>query len=128
MVPKLPGRLTPLEAVVMHCVWDLGEATARQVKERLDGQRRLAYTTVQTMMALLRDKGFLGSRRQGRADVYRPLVAREQMGRRGLREVLDLFFAGSAASLVSQLVELDGVTDEEIDAMRQAVEQRTREA
>ena len=84
----------------------------------------MAYTTVQTMMALLRDKGLLTSRRQGRADVYLPLVDRAAMGRRSLREVMDLFFSGSAATLVSHLVSLEGVGDEEIDAMRRAVQDR----
>ena len=117
-----PQRLTPLESQIMDCVWDLEEATARRVKERLDPTRPLAYTTVQTMMALLRDKGFLTSRRRGRADVYLPLVDREDMGRRRLREVMDLFFSGSAAALVSHLVNLEGVGEEEIEAMRRAVQ------
>lgn len=121
-----PERLTPLESQIMDCVWDLKEATARQVKERLDHTRPLAYTTVQTMMALLRDKGFLTSRRQGRADAYLPLVDREAMGRRSLRDVMDLFFSGSAATLVSHLVNLEGVGEEEIDAMRLAVQDRER--
>ncbi|MFH1571828.1 MAG: BlaI/MecI/CopY family transcriptional regulator [Gemmatimonadota bacterium] len=121
MSDPLPDRLTPLEARIMDCVWDLGEATARQVKERLAATRPMAYTTVQTMMALLRDKGFLTSRRQGRADVYVPLVDRQAMGRRRLREVMDQFFSGSAAALVSHLVDLDGVGKEEIEAMRRTV-------
>ena len=114
-------RLTPLEAQIMDCVWALGEATARQVKERLESTRPMAYTTVQTMTALLRNKGFLASERRGRADVYRPLVDREGMGRRRLREVMNLFFSGSAAALVSHLVNLEGVDEEEIEAMRRAV-------
>ena len=122
-----PDRLTPLESQIMHCVWSLGEATSRQVKEQLDPDRPLAYTTVQTMMALLRDKGFLASRRRGRADVYRPLVDRERVGRDRLREVMELFFSGSASALVSHLVNLDDITDEEIETLRQAVQARTRE-
>jgi len=83
----------------------------------------MAYTTVQTMLALLRDKGSLASRREGRADVFVPLVEREAMGRRSLREVMDLFFSGSAAALVSHLVKLEGVSDAEIEAVRRAVDE-----
>lgn len=128
MAKRKLDRLTPLEAQIMHCVWDLGEATARQVKDRLRSTRPLAYTTVQTMMALLRDKGFLGSERHGRADVYRPLVDRTGMGRHRLREVMDLFFAGSAAAVVSHLVRLEGIGEEEIEAMRRAVADHKPEA
>lgn len=124
MSDSRPERLTPLEAQIMDSVWDLGEATARQVKDQLDGSRPMAYTTVQTMLALLRDKGFLTSRREGRADVFLPLVDRQAMGRQSLRQVMDLFFSGSAASLVSHLVNLEGVGDEEIEKMRRAVDDR----
>lgn len=126
MSSNRPERLTPLESQIMDCVWGLEKATARQVKERLDRTRPLAYTTVQTMLALLRDKGFLASQRQGRADVYLPLIGREAMGRRCLREVMDLFFSGSAGALVSHLVNLEGVGEEEIEAMRRAVRARER--
>ncbi|MFO7956156.1 MAG: BlaI/MecI/CopY family transcriptional regulator [Candidatus Brocadiia bacterium] len=117
-----PDRLTPLESLIMDCVWDMGEATVREVKERLDPEKPMAYTTVQKMMSILRDKGFLASRREGRADVYRPLVERERMGRDRLREIMDLFFSGSAAALVSNLIESDEVSEAEIEAMREVVE------
>ena len=117
-----PDRLTPLESLIMDCVWDMGEATVREVKDRLDPEKPMAYTTVQKMMSILRDKGFLASRREGRADVYRPLVERERMGRDRLREIMDLFFSGSAAALVSNLIESDEVSEAEIEAMREVVE------
>jgi BlaI family penicillinase repressor len=123
---KRPDRLTPAEAQIMDCLWGLGEGTAREVKKKLDGRKPVAYTTVQTIMSILRDKGFVESRREGRADVYRPLVGREEVGGSRLRDVIQLFFAGSAAAVVSHLVESDDVTQEEIQAMRQAVSARAR--
>ena len=128
MGDKRPDRLTPAEAQIMDCVWELGEATVRDVKKGLDHKKPVGYTTVQTMMSILRDKGFLESHREGRADVYRPLVGREEMGSNRLRDIIELFFAGSAAALVSHLIESDGVTEEEIEAMRQAVAAKTKES
>jgi len=122
MSKRRPDRLTPLESLIMDCVWDMGEVTVRDVKERLDPKKPMAYTTVQKMMSILRDKGFLSSRREGRADVYRPLVGRERMGRNHLRQIIDLFFSGSAAALVSNLIESDEVSEPEIKAMREVVE------
>ena len=123
-MPQTP-RLTPAEWELMETIWSLGGApSVREVVEEAYPNGEKAYTTVQTMMALLRDKGFLASRREGRADVYRPLVGREAMGRHSLRRVMDLFFSGSASSLVSHLVNLEGVSDEEIRAMQRAVQDR----
>ena len=118
---KRPAKLTPLEALVMDCVWEAGEATVRQVREGLRDRRKLAYNTVLTVMRILREKGFLASERQGRMDVYRPLVEREQVARRSLSDVLDRFFQGSATALVSQLLESEELSDEELRTIRREV-------
>jgi BlaI family transcriptional regulator, penicillinase repressor len=119
-------RLTPLEALVMDGVWDLADATVRQVQERLRPTKPMAYNTVLTVMRILRDKGVLESEREGRMDVYRALVSREEMGRRSLGEVLDRFFAGSAAQLVSQLINSKDLSAKEIRAIRREVDRKLR--
>ena len=110
----------------MDCVWRLSEATVRQVRENLRSGKPLAYNTVLTMLQILREKGFLASQRVGRTDVYHPLVSREQMARRSWREVADRFCAGSAQILVSQIVDEEDLTEEEIKTIRRAVNQKLR--
>jgi predicted transcriptional regulator len=121
MAQQVPQRLTPSEALIMGCVWDMGEATVHDVRDSLGPVKPMAYNTVLTEMRILREKGFLASRREGRTDVYRPLVAREQMARRSLDEVRQRFFSGSAVALVSQLLASDDVSDEEVRAIRREV-------
>ena len=87
-------------------------------QERLKSVKPMAYSTVLAMMRILRDKGFLASERQGKADYYRPTVSREDAGRRSLGEVIDSFFAGSAEALVSQLLNGQSLSDEELTAIR----------
>jgi BlaI family transcriptional regulator, penicillinase repressor len=127
MLRKKPKRLTPLESQIMDCVWDLETATVREVQEGLHAEKPMAYNTVLTIMRILRDKGFLASRRDGRTDVYRPVVSREHMGKRSLNEVLDRFFAGSSQALVSQLLAADGLSAEEVKAIRREVDEKLRE-
>jgi predicted transcriptional regulator len=124
MARKRPAKLTPLEAIVMDCVWEAGEATVRQVRECIKPRRKLAYNTVLTVMRILREKGFLASEREGRMDVYRPLVEREQMGRRSLAEVMERFFSGSAAAVVSQLLESEDVDEDELQAIRREINEK----
>ena len=57
------------------------------------------------------------SERNGRMDVYRPYVSREQMGERSLAEVLERFFAGSAEALVGQLLDSKDLSAEEVKAI-----------
>ena len=120
-------KLTELESVIMDAVWELGQATVRDVQEHLQAARPMARNTVLTMMGILRDKGFLVSTREGRADVYRPTVSRNQMSRHSLREVLDRFFGGSAFALVSQLLDSGDVGTEEIEAIRKEINRRLKD-
>jgi len=111
-------RLTPLETLIMNVLWDESPVPVRQVQERLESVKPMAYSTVLTMMRILRDKGFLASERQGKADLYRPIVTREDAGRRSLGELIDSFFSGSAEALVSQLLNGQSLSDEELTAIR----------
>jgi predicted transcriptional regulator len=101
---KNTRRLTPLEALIMDAVWDLGEPTVKDVQDRLAPTKPMAYTTVLTMMRILRAKGALESTRKGRSDVYRPVTTRAQAAKGHLREVVDRFFAGSAEHAVAALL------------------------
>ena len=119
---KPDRKLTPLETMIMNVLWDESPAAVRQVQERLNTVKPMAYNTVLTIMRILRDKGFLASEREGRSDLYRPVVTREDMGRRSLGEVIDSFFSGSAEALVSQLLDGQSLSDEELAAIREELD------
>jgi len=120
-------KLTELESVIMDAVWDLGQATVRDVQEHLQEARPMARNTVLTMMGILRDKGFLQSTREGRTDLYTPAVSREQVSGGLLREMMQRFFSGSAHALVSQLLDSENVNPEEIKAIRRELNRRLKD-
>ncbi len=120
-------KLTELESVIMEAVWALEQATVRDVQEHLRSSRPMARNTVLTMMGILREKGFLSSKRDGRADVYRPTVSRNQVSRHSLSDVLNRFFGGSASALVSQLLDSVDVDSEEIKAIRREINRRLKD-
>ncbi len=126
MTRKRDLKLTPLEAVIMDCVWDLSRATVRQFQEGIEASRPMASNTVLTMMGILREKGFLRSKREGRADVYQPCVTREQVARRSLREMCDRFFAGSARGLISELLDSGRLSTEDIREVRREIDRKLR--
>ena len=115
-------KLTSLETLIMNVLWDESPASVMQVRERLESVKPMARNTVLTVMRILRDKGFLTSEREGRADYYRPTVTREDAGRRSLSELIDSFFSGSAEALVSQLLDGQSLSDEELTAIRAELE------
>src|SRR5207249_12302203 len=103
MRPK-HNTLTPQELEIMKLVWQRGAATVRDVYEVLLERRKIAYTTVMTMMKILESKGYLKKRRQDRAFLYRPAHPNNQIIRVMIREFIDRVFNGSSGPLPIQLV------------------------
>src|SRR5207302_1735499 len=100
MRPK-NNTLTPQELEIMKLVWQRGAATVRDVYEVLLERRKIAYTTVMTMMKILETKAYLKKRRQDRAFIYRPAHPKNQVIGGMIREFIDRVFNGSAAPLLA---------------------------
>ncbi len=124
MAPRgpAPDRLTPLELDVMNALWDHGAGTVQEVQERLQRERALAYTTVQTVLNLLCAKGRAARTRRERAFVYRARVTREREASRTLGDVIEKLFGGSAESLVMNLVESRHLDAAKLAALRRKIE------
>lgn len=123
-MPKEPQvRLTRFELEVMDALWALGSASVREVQERLPARKRPAYTTVQTIIYRLEEKGAVRRvKKIGNAHVFEPVVSRTAAARRLVDELLD-FFGGSPASLMAQLVEGGRLTLEDLREAEGALEQ-----
>jgi predicted transcriptional regulator len=83
--------LGELEAAVMDVLWSSPEPAhrVRDVLEELTPQRKLAYTTVMTVLDNLHRKGWVQREMDGRAYRYRPSATREEVTARALRDLLD---------------------------------------
>lgn len=117
--------LTPLggtEMEVLREVWSLGRATSRDVHDRISARRRLAYTTVMTVMKNLAEKGYLTYDADGVAYVYEAAVPPEEVRASVLGGILDKVFGGSAASLVQALVHREALSDAERAEIRDLID------
>ncbi|HIG74101.1 MAG TPA: BlaI/MecI/CopY family transcriptional regulator [Bacteroidetes bacterium] len=117
--------LTPLggtEMEVLRHVWDLGTATVRDVHDRIRDERRIAYTTVMTVMKNLAEKGYLSFERDGQTYVYRAERRPEEVRGTVLSGILDKVFGGDPASLVQTLVQADALSDADRDRLRQIID------
>lgn len=107
-------KLTKFELEVMESLWALGTASVREVQERLPAAKRPAYTTVQTIVYRLEEKGAVRRvRKVGNAHVFEPAVTRRAAVRRLLDDLLELF-GGSPRALVAQLVETGRLSLEDV--------------
>jgi predicted transcriptional regulator len=93
-------QLGQLEAAVMERLWSWeGAATVREVLEDLQNDRRIAYTTVMTVMDNLYGKGILTRELDGRAYRYRPAQSREEFTAAMMEQVLSSSLDPGAALL-----------------------------
>jgi BlaI family penicillinase repressor len=113
MRPK-KSTLTDQELEIMKIVWSLGEVTVRDVYEKLLERRKIAYTTVMTLMKILETKGHLKKSSNERAHVYRPSQPKQQVIGGMVRDFVNRVFNGSAEPLLIHLVEDEGLTDKEL--------------
>jgi BlaI family penicillinase repressor len=120
----MASAISETEQAVLKVLWDLGTATVREVQTVLQAQgRQWAYTTVQTLLNRLQNKGYAASEKGGPAHVYRAAVSREQLLQRRLHDLADEFCEGTASPLVLALVEGGRFTPGEIDRFRQLLDQ-----
>lgn len=110
MVREKPVKLTKLELEVMGAVWALGSASVREIQEQLPEQKRPAYTTVQTIIYRLEEKGAVRRvKKVGNAHIFEAVVTRKAAHSRLIDELLNVF-GGSPRSLMAQLVETGRLT------------------
>ena len=118
-------RLGRMGLQIMKVVWEMGEATAHDVRDILSGgTRKPAYSTVRTMMAKIEGKGYLEHRVDDRTFVYRATITEEQTRRSMLGDLLERAFDGSAQLLVTSLVEQKRIGEREREAIRGLLDKR----
>jgi BlaI family penicillinase repressor len=108
------STLTDQELEIMKIVWRLEKATVRAVYEELLERRKIAYTTVMTVMRTLEQKGYLKSSQDERAYVYEPTGPKNQVIKGIVGEFVDRVFNGSAERLVAHLIEERRLSESEL--------------
>jgi len=120
------ARLTPPELDVLNIVWNLGQATVRDVYETLLKRRHIAYTTVLTMMRILEEKkGYLRKWNRDRAYVYEPTIPREQVRGEMTREFLDRVFEGATKPLMAHLIKNGKLSSKDLDEIKRLLKEKS---
>jgi BlaI family penicillinase repressor len=119
MARKKSRTLTDGEHRIMEVIWNKGSATVAEVVAALAGKD--AYTTILTMMRILKDKGYLTCRKDGRAHIYTPKVDRETVARKAVRQLLAKFFDNSPGELVLSFLRKEDLSPEELDELKQKI-------
>ena len=123
MPPKKSPTLTEAELRLMKILWARGESTVNDVAAALPQKNALAYNSVLTTIRILEQKGYVQHRKEGRAFYYVPVVAEAEAGSSEVRLVLSRFFGNSREKLMLSLLGDGGVTPEELQRLKDAIDQ-----
>jgi predicted transcriptional regulator len=119
--PRSPA-LTDAEARIMSVLWQRGTASVAHVLAELRKKRAVSYSTIQTILRILEEKGYVSHEKVARAFIYRPRVDERQARRRALRHLVTRLFDGSPSLLVLNVLEDDRIEAEELNRLKKLIE------
>lgn len=120
MPPSSPMP-TDTELDLLRVLWTRGPSTVREVQESLDADS--GYTTVLKHLQIMLEKGLVTRDESQRAHVYRAAASKDDTQRRLVDDLLDRAFGGSARQLVMRALSTDRVSDEEIERIRELLDE-----
>ncbi|TWT91715.1 BlaI/MecI/CopY family transcriptional regulator [Neorhodopirellula pilleata] len=119
---KLSGR----QLAVMRVLWQQREATVAEVQQALETDPPLAYSTVATVLSRMERKGLITHRVEDRQYYYRAVVSEVGANQSVVGDLVDRVFGGSPAELVNQLLASDQVDADELERIKQLVNEHAK--
>ena len=113
-------QLTKAEEQIMQVLWDLKEASVKEVIEKLP-EPKPAYNTVSTIIRILETKEFVSHKPEGRGYLYYPLIDKETYSNQSLHKLMDGYFNGSFKSMVSFFVKENDMDVSELESILKEV-------
>jgi BlaI family penicillinase repressor len=119
--------LSKAELEVARVLWELGEATVRQVHEAISASQKISFATVQTYMRRLEAKGYAKTWLSGRTRVYAPRVKPATVIRETVDDLVERLFGGETLPLMQHLIEDRGVSPEDLAQLRSLLDRLEEE-
>ena len=123
----MKNDITEAEMEVLKALWKVGEGTVREIAESLPGKRQRAYTTLQTLLKRLEDKGAVSRLKDNVPHIYAPLVTRQSLMKTRLATIAEDLCDGAAGPLVMALVENKKFSKSELDSFRALIDELDEE-
>jgi predicted transcriptional regulator len=123
MPRKKTSGLTDAELRLMEVLWHIGPSTVTDVAAALPPEVPLAYSSVLTTLRILETKGYLRHRKDGRAFIYEPIVARDEVRESAVAHLLRRFFENSPEQLMLNLIDGRKISAKQLQRLRKRIEE-----
>jgi BlaI family penicillinase repressor len=114
-------QLGRVQLLIMQVLWDMGQATAREITDAINRIEPIAHSTVQTLLRGLEEKGAVTHESEGRTFVFFPLVEEGEFKQDATRDLVERVFGGNAGTLVAHLLKNEKVSREELNEIRKLI-------
>lgn len=120
---------TELELEILKVLWDESPLPVREVRARLEAGagRKLAHSSVITMLNIMHDKGFLRRRKEGNLFMFAPKVKKENVAGGIVGDVLSRMFDGDSAAMVLNLIDNANLDTDELNEIRKLITRKAKE-
>jgi BlaI family penicillinase repressor len=118
-------QLTKAEEQIMQVLWELNEASVKEVIDKLPIPKP-AYNTVSTIIRILETKEFVGHTSVGRGFIYHPIIAKESYSNESLQKLMNGYFEGSFNSMVSFFVKKNKLDISELETILKEINKKKR--
>ncbi len=121
-------RLPDSELELMMIIWDAGKPVTRtEIEERLPRERRLSATTILSFLSRLEEKGFVRVQKDGRSNVYEPLIQKEAYLRAESRSIWKRLYQNSIGNFMAALGQGDDLTEQDLDELQEFLDRKRKE-
>jgi predicted transcriptional regulator len=114
-------ELTKAEEKLMQVLWRLKKGFIKDIIEALDETPKPAYTTVSTIIRILEQKGFVNYTVFGKTHEYYPLVTKDQYRSKSFKTLIQDYFEGNPAQVLSFLVKEEKLKPKELEELKQFI-------
>lgn len=126
MSRKASQTLTEVEQRLMEVLWSKGRASVAEVLEGVAKRPKPAFNTVQTMLRILEQKGYIRHDEVGRGFVYYPVVDKASASKAAVKQLLSRFFDGSAGQLAVNLLSDPDLSNDDMKQVERMIAEAKR--
>ena len=119
-------QLGDLQLAIMHVLWERSEAAASEVHKALFAERRLAVTTIKTMLRKLEERGVVSHRVNGRQFIYRAVAAESDVREGMVGDLVKRMFSGDSRALVNHLILSGEINADELSELKADVSKKRK--
>lgn len=120
-------RLPDSELEIMMIIWELDEPITRtKIEEQLAADRKLSPTTILSFLSRLQEKGFLEVRKEGKNNLYFPLISRESYTQSESKNILQRLYRNSAKNFLAALYDGNHLSPEDIKELEDYINEKKK--